>query len=108
MALNFTYLETAEEKLTEFGQIAEANSINPQTIADLLGALLLEVDSNFRYLIQEGDGGDIVVYSRIGTNLAEHLNTIYDKLYMFDSVIESLKQSGVLPESVAVIVPLNQ
>ena len=62
MALNFTYLETAEEKLTEFGQIAEANSINPQTIADLLGALLLEVDSNFRYLIQEGDGGDIVVY----------------------------------------------
>lgn len=108
MALNFTYLGTAEEKLTEFGQIAEANSINPQTIADLLGALLLEVDSNFRYLIQEGDGGDIVVYSRIGTNLAEHLNTIYDKLYMFDSVIESLKQSGVLPERVTVIVPLNQ
>lgn len=108
MALNFTYLGTAEEKLTEFGQIAEANSINPQTIADLLGALLLEVDSNFRYLIQEGVGGDIVVHSHIGTTLAEHLNIIYDKLAMFDSVIESLKQSGVLPERVTVIIPLNQ
>lgn len=108
MALNFRYLETAEDKLTQFGQIAEANSIHPQTIADLLKALLFEVDSNFRYLIQEGDGGDIVVHSHIGTTLAEHLNTIYDKLAMFDSVIESLKQSGVLPERVTVIVPLNQ
>ena len=105
---NFRHLEQVEEKLQEFGQINEANSIHPQTLADLLGSLLQEVDNQFRYLINEGDGNEIMVYSHIGASLAEHLNTIYDKLALFDSVIESLKQSGILPERVTVIVPLNQ
>ena len=104
--LNFRYLEQVEEKLQEFGQIAEANSIHPQTIADLLGALLQEVDDNFAALVQ--DGSQIQVISRVSGTLLQHLNSIYDKLYMFDSVIESLKQSGILPERVTVFVPLNQ
>ena len=104
--LNFRYLEQVEEKLQEFGQIAEANSIHPQTIADLLGALLQEVDDNFAALVQ--DGSQIQVVSRVSGTLLQHLNSIYDKLYMFDSVIESLKQSGILPERVTVFVPLNQ
>ncbi len=104
--LNFRYLEQVEEKLQEFGQIAEANSIHPQTIADLLASLFQEVDDNFAALVQ--DGSAIQVLSRVNGTLLQHLNGIYDKLALFDSVIESLKQSGVLPERVTVIVPLNQ
>ena len=105
--LNFRYLEQVEEKLQEFGQIAEANSIHPQTIADLLGALLQEVDDNFASIYRKGD--DITVWTRlVGMTLENHLNSIYDKLALFDSVIESLKQSGILPERVTVFVPLNQ
>lgn len=105
--LNFRYLEQVEEKLQEFGQIAEANSIHPQTIADLLGVLLQEVDDNFASIYRKGD--DITVWTRlVGMTLENHLNSIYDKLALFDSVIESLKQSGILPERVTVFVPLNQ
>ena len=103
---NFRYLTQVEERLQEFGQIAEANSINPQTVADLLGAVLQEVDDNFAALVL--DGSAIQVLSRVNGTLLQHLNSIYDKLYLFDSVIESLKQLGVLPERVTVIVPLNQ
>ena len=103
---NFRHLEQVEEKLQEFGQINEANSIHPQTLADLLGSLLQEVDDNFTALI--ADGSAIQVLSRVNGTLLQHLDTIYDKLALFDSVIESLKQSGVLPERVTVIVPLNQ
>ena len=103
---NFRHLEQVEEKLQEFGQINEANSIHPQTLADLLGTLLQEVDDNFAALI--ADGSAIQVLSRVNGTLLHHLDGIYDKLALFDSVIESLKQSGILPERVTVIVPLNQ
>lgn len=104
---NFRHLEQVEEKLQEFGQIISANSIHPQTIADLLGSLLQEVDDNIHAIFSNGN--DITVWTRlVGMSIENHLNTIYDKLAMFDSVIESLKQSGVLPERVTVFVPLNQ
>lgn len=106
MPLNLRYLVQAEERLTEFGQISEANSINPQTVADLLAALVQETDDTFFALYQ--DGKDIhVLAAMVNATLGEHLNRIYDKLAMFDSVIESLKQSGLLPERVTVFVPLS-
>ncbi len=108
MAYTFRYLDQAGEKLQNFGAIIEANSVHPQTIADLIASLLEEVDNNLYYIIVRGDGGQIRVLSRTNNCLEDHLNTIYDHLYKFDSVIESLKQSGILPERVTVIVPLNQ
>lgn len=106
MALNIQYIANVEDTLNEFGQISEANSINPQTVSDLLGALLREIDNRFKQIY--AFGGAINVASRTQSSLTQHLNTLYDKLYLFDSVIESLKQSGVLPERVTVFVPLNQ
>ena len=75
---NFRYLTQVEERLQEFGQIAEANSINPQTVADLLGAVLQEVDDIFAALVL--DGSAIQVLSRVNGTLVQHLNSIYDKL----------------------------
>ena len=107
MAYNFKHLANSEEILQEFAAISDPNSITPATLADTMGAIAKEVDDNIRYIFNE-DGGEIMVFSRIGCNLKEHLNGIYDRLYMLDSVVESLKQEGLLPEKVAVFVPLAQ
>ncbi len=106
MAQTLKYLEGVEEQLTECGEISEVNSISPQTIADLLRSIFQTVDNNIGYIYDEAD--ELHVNSRIGTTLATHLDTICDKLFMFDSVIENLKQAGVLLESVTVYVPLSQ
>lgn len=98
------YIDNVEDKLNEFGQISEANSINPQTISDLLTTLLEEVDHRFALIY--ANAGTVKVTSRTLNTLRQHLNTLYDKAFLFESFFENLRQSGILSEQVTVQVSL--
>lgn len=106
MAYNFRFFLKAAETLSKFGKITEANSITPATLTDLLLSLQQEIDENISYIYDEAD--NLYVNSRQGCSLQTHLNYIYDHLYIFDSVIESIKQAGLLPEQVTIFVSLTQ
>lgn len=79
MAYNFKHLANSDEILQKFTAISDPNSISPATLADTMGAIAKEVDDNIRYIFNE-DGGEIMVFFRIGCNLQGHLNGIYDRL----------------------------